>query len=362
MAANEESSWESILDNKNVIYQSTETKNGALLSFPGEKVNAKKQLQHLASQLRKVTAEDCKEKTYEILSSEDEIHRVDLPQLSSGQGYRISYKNTFQANLSTDHRMFTVSGLSGPKVPGIAYIGVTSSVVEPDEPFDNFKDREGFRLIKANLAGWEYEWKNSKARKAIIAFLQAQGGQMGTVTKVMGIGLGNPGAKQRNNEQSYFQHLTLILIAKELGGLPGNKDIEIIVQDPAYTNLSRAVLAYLEDKFGRKINILKDPEAFLKIDSSTMLFHCHLTFDAADLALSIAGKAGLAGLLGSGIDVDHQAKLTDKYLSHKTATHHLVRLNSTKYKWAKSCQKLVIGAANKKWYGKDAYFYIRNTK
>jgi hypothetical protein len=78
------------------------------------------------------------------------------------------------------------------------------------------------------------------------------------------------------------------------------------------------------------VKSLKDPEAFPKIDNSTVLFHCHLIFDATDLALSIAGKAGLAGLLGSGIDVDHYAKFIDKHVRHKTATHHLIRLNCTK--------------------------------
>lgn len=169
-------------------------------------------------------------------------------------------------------------------------------------------------------------WETSTAAKQITDFLNTHSNFMNTVTKVVGFDLGEPGERRlaQATETSYFQHLTLLHIAHELEKAQGKQKLRVFVQDPAYNSLSKAVLGELSTKFNREIEIVEDPNGLLEMDEQTIVFHCRIPFDIADLAVYIAGENGLAGLLGAKIDVDPQKQ--------KKSGHHVFQTQNSRNK------------------------------
>lgn len=165
-------------------------------------------------------------------------------------------------------------------------------------------------------------------------------------------------------ELSYFQHLTLIHIAECISKAQGSKDIRLIVQDPAYDALSEEMLSYISKDYTHKFKIVQDPEAFEMVDHQTILFHCHMTFDAAEAALTLAGEKDLAGIMGRPIEEDHQQLFTGGIMVFEGDMRDLKFLNSTmKYERRQKCEDLKLDIhADPNWYGVNAptHFYLKN--
>jgi hypothetical protein len=94
---------------------------------------------------------------------------------------------------------------------------------------------------------------------------------------------------------------------------------------------------------------LDDPKAFCVVDRHTIVVQCHMPFDAAEIALAMAGDDGLAGLICAPIAENHQAALAGMQISDHddwddlAISYQLQRLCSTrKWQWKEQCavQKL----------------------
>lgn len=161
------------------------------------------------------------------------------------------------------------------------------------------------------------------------------------------------------NENSYFQHHTLAHVAEEIGRIQGNNNIEMIVQDPAYNETSKAVLKRSFLNF----QIVDDPESFLAMDAHTMVLFFFVPFDVAEIALSLAGKDEVAGMMSTMADGDHQEVLEGKHVDVGGEYSDLHRLNSMrKWDWKKKCVvERIREPRDRSWYGTDgnAEFYVR---
>jgi hypothetical protein len=66
----------------------------------------------------------------------------------------------------------------------------------------------------------------------------------------------------------------------------------IIPPNILYDKLSRCVFPKLSSIYGLQIKIVQDPEAFLMMDDSPIVFPRHPMFDAAEIALCAQDKEG----------------------------------------------------------------------
>lgn len=82
-----------------------------------------------------------------------------------------------------------------------------------------------------------------------------------------------------------FQHALILTLRSILGKKHGSYNISCYAQDPAYTNSDRKVL------HDRSITILDDPEAFLKVDGSTLVISCGPMVPVRQIVLDIARPA-----------------------------------------------------------------------
>lgn len=342
--------------NSYLKYQEATDPNSASLFFPEETVSAKEQLAHVAKQLKAVVNGENNTKSYTILDSDGKMHQEHLP---SDTPYKIEYKSILQRHMRLDHEIYKEDAGAGPSVRSIAYINYGVLPQSDPEELDRLAE------LRNRLDELDKQWEDSKAAKAITEFLADHGKYMKTVTKVVGIGLGNPGQKllAKRVESSYFQHLTLCHIAREISKVQENDNVKIFVQDPNYTELSRNVIIDVSslDKY-YNIQIVDDPDGFLMMDDQTIVFHCHLLFDIADIALDVSGEHKLAGLFGAKIGQDHQKEIEGKILDSDTTMWQLGKMNSSKKcNWARSCKELIMEPTeeNETWYGEGTHFYIR---
>jgi hypothetical protein len=86
------------------------------------------------------------------------------------------------------------------------------------------------------------------------------------VRKIVGFGLGYVSVKDdRSNDACYVQHAALLMMAKTLEARFGNP-VQCYVQDPAYDDIQIEFLQSLN------IKVVDDPQGFLEINDSTLLF------------------------------------------------------------------------------------------
>jgi hypothetical protein len=84
------------------------------------------------------------------------------------------------------------------------------------------------------------------------------------------------------------------------------------------------------------------------MDKYTVLFHCDLLFDVADIALAVTKGVAIAGILGGLIEIDHQAQLAGIKTGEYVILRDLARLTSTrKFSWRQKCVKGVIRPQNR---------------
>ncbi|KAF2825786.1 hypothetical protein CC86DRAFT_407045 [Ophiobolus disseminans] len=191
---------------------------------------------------------------------------------------------------------------------------------------------------------------------------------MKRINKVVGIGLGRPGSGSLHSiedseeytdsgETSYLQHHTLLHIAEEISRVQDNPDIEVQVQDPQYDDTTKAVL----DSNFPKFQVVQDPEAFYVMDNHTLVLLFCMPFDVAEVALSIAGQNGHAGMMCVSDKAHHQAILVGKRANLHTQYQQLHMLKSTKkWEWKEGCKMQEISDEDG-WYGGEgvAQFYAQ---
>jgi hypothetical protein len=339
-------------------YKDANDPTDASLVFPKETINAKEQLAHVGKQLKGILDGEDGNHIYTILDSDGKLHQEHISRLPPDTRYRIEYKPILKRHLRFDHEIYKEESSAGPSVRSIAYIRIGQI------PKIKLEGPEHLPQLLCALDDQEPDekWESSTAAKAITDFLTTHGKNMNTVTKVVGLGLGNPGqgTLAGKRDKSYFQHLTLCHIAREISRAQENQEIRVLVQDPDYIALSQGVMRDLSSlNKNHNIEIVDDPDGFLEMDDQTIMFHCHLPFDVADIALDVAGENGLAGLIGAEIGEDHQKELEGKVLDSDTTMWQLGKLNSSKKcNWAKACKKLAI-RSSEQWYGEGAHFYVK---
>jgi len=358
------------------------------MTFPPEKVSAKEQLRYIHQQFLELKDGTNSEGSDTVFDSRNTECKPQLPPLPSGKQYSIIYKTLLQRNLPFGHMAFGPHAyLSGPPIRSIAYIGTTDVSEKTGGPAVP-KEPDDVRKFESRLQKLENQWEKSAAAKQIAEFLKAhakqktddigldeefpefvdiRGKSMNTVTKVVGIGLGNPGEHLlpggvETLDRSWFQFRTLIHIAQELKKIQGKGIIKIFVQDAVYRPLTEFVAKHLSEEHECEVQIVEDPLGYQEMDEQTVLFHGQQfpNYNVADIALEVAGEDGLAGFLGPEIDVemDHQKVLTNKRLGD-TTMHNLGQLNSSKtYDWAKSCKTALI-KSKENWYTVDPHFYAK---
>ena len=264
------------------------------------------QLQHLKQQLAAIKANAGQMKNYTVMEFDGTFHETKVPRLENSESYHsFGYRNIFEVSIKDNNRMWRE-----PKVRSAAYLN--TSTIHPDDSLSKLEQ------LRSHVPRWNEEWNNSQAKEPTTKCLEEHGKSMRQIRKVIGIGLGKLGAVDLDlpldgdnasykHESAYFQHLTLLHIANVLGEVQDNVPTKLFVQDPLYNNVSKLLL----EEMSPDLEILSDPDAFLEMDSHTFLFHCHLPFDAVEIALAAAGEDGLAGMMCAPIsDEDHQVALT----------------------------------------------------
>tara|TARA_R110002003_G_scaffold109_5_gene9164 strand:+ start:32067 stop:33137 length:1071 start_codon:yes stop_codon:yes gene_type:complete len=281
-------------------------------------------------------------KEYTIVALHGQARTFTLPSLDPSAGkyrlvYRIAYRNVFQLCLDLNSKY-----LQGPKIRSAICIAAERQM--PDEPPTLLEKLEPF------LVTWDQQWRVSQLKKTITEFLEENAAGMRRVDKVIGIGLGRPGTHslelkngiltRDGDEHSYFQHLAMNHIVETLRRVQDNAAIKTYVQEPAYSLASKAIL----HRSFPDIVTLDDPKAFCEIDRHTIVVQCHMPFDAAEIALAMAGDDGLAGLICAPIAENHQATVAGTQISdHKDRSnrdiwYQLQRLCSTrKWQWKEQC-------------------------
>lgn len=131
--------------------------------------------------------------------------------------------------------------------------------ISPSLPFDQTKERRGFHRDC---------WEESEPCKRLKSILQSIDIAR-YVRQIVTFGLGSIEHDSDQLPRSTFQHALLLTVYDLLGKTQeGTGGIACYVQDPAYTSNDELILRELG------ITVLNDPEAFLKVDDSTLVISC----------------------------------------------------------------------------------------
>jgi hypothetical protein len=299
--------------------------------------NIKAQLENLKSELDKIRSGDNSTGNYSVLDCANVKHEVDIPALLCEDPplqliHSITYRNIFQRDIKWREMLLRKNE---PSARCAAYI--------------NGLPLSETRRFEFDIADRDKTWNKSGTKEAISQFLKDHAQSARKVTKVIGIGLGTPGVLQldtmRKSEQlvdaeelAYFQHLTLIHIAKTFGD-----DARIYVQEPLHNDFSKAVLRELEERYACKIEVADDPDGFLLMDENTFLVTCMFPGDAQDIALEVVGGKGLAGMLGPAIERDDQMMLETHPIDPSIRMAGLERcISSRKFEWGQKCERMKL--------------------
>ncbi|KAF1997670.1 hypothetical protein P154DRAFT_565169 [Amniculicola lignicola CBS 123094] len=121
-------------------------------------------------------------------------------------------------------------------------------------------------------------WGASLEREALVKGLQKMK-ETATVINIICIGNGNVRSTQdRPSLESCLQHFAAVTVAEELeriylaAGTQTSGPIKVFAQDPSYTLQCGKILDSLD--LSHSITILEDPDAFLAIDSGSLIFSC----------------------------------------------------------------------------------------
>jgi hypothetical protein len=143
---------------------------------------------------------------------------------------------------------------------------------------------EVFRVFATALQIWEESEVWAQIKATLLSASTAT-----SIRNIIGLGCGTmalPDGIPHFSYSSSFQHAFLLTTQQLLQEKCDHK-IMCGVQDPAYTDRDTSVLKY------REIKILKNPEAFLEIDDSSLVFACAPNVPVKQIVTDIARPAML---------------------------------------------------------------------
>lgn len=139
----------------------------------------------------------------------------------------------------------------------------TGAIQNPDPPQPLEKLEEYFQT---NRKAWEESEQFDKLKSILITEETPE------IRKVIGFGCGEmivPNGDGPRCHRPSFQHALILSLRDILRDKLGASDkIDCYAQDPAYTASDKTVLE------GSGINILENPEGFLEVDDSSVVFSC----------------------------------------------------------------------------------------
>ncbi|GKZ36417.1 hypothetical protein AbraIFM66950_007489 [Aspergillus brasiliensis] len=137
-----------------------------------------------------------------------------------------------------------------------------------------------------------HTWTDSSIYKNMLATLRDYLSHIqGPVTKIIAFGcnsLSSPDVDKVDRERSAYQHAFLLMLRRvllEMAWTP--TEIEILLQDPAYTKLDRKVLGDCE------MTVLDSPKAFLLVDEETFVFSCEPDVPVRQIVMDLAKPVGM---------------------------------------------------------------------
>ncbi|CAN9450800.1 unnamed protein product [Alternaria sp. RS040] len=164
-------------------------------------------------------------------------------------------------------------------------VGFRKQVEEPNNPRDRI-------LLKFYMQQAEKLWQVSDVHHVLFNSLNSLK-HTARITNIVCIGLGTlymPGSKNANPA---MQHIVASSIAQDLErvykaeGFPVDTPITIIAQDPAYNELDRVILSELPVP----IKTVSDPEGFLAINESSLVFSCYPGVPVKQLVADLSSEA-----------------------------------------------------------------------
>lgn len=160
--------------------------------------------------------------------------------------------------------------------------------------------RYGIRL-RSWMQEAEKHWQTTHPRHVLFNSLNRLK-HTARITNIVCIGLGTLQVPHPRRTSWAVQHFVASSIAQaleriyEAEGFPVDTHITIIAQDPAYNELDRLILSELPVP----IKVVSDPEGFLAINESSLVFSCYPTVPVkqliADLSSEAPGGKGPAAL------------------------------------------------------------------
>ncbi|PSN66094.1 hypothetical protein BS50DRAFT_635260 [Corynespora cassiicola Philippines] len=175
---------------------------------------------------------------------------------------------------------------------------IPSPIVLRDTPGVQDLEHLGEETIKswnAMLVKIAGTWRASLSRKKLLEKLAGLMTKNTKITKIVGFGLGS--LEMSGDKQHILQYLTAATIAgflnQEYRRLePNHEDMEIALQDPAYTSLDRY---FLPRCYGRT-RIVENPDGFLEIDEHTLVMAPFLPIEVPFLQICADIPGGPAGI------------------------------------------------------------------
>ncbi|RDH32935.1 hypothetical protein BDQ94DRAFT_170631 [Aspergillus welwitschiae] len=136
-----------------------------------------------------------------------------------------------------------------------------------------------------------HTWTDSAIYKNMLATLRNLPTIKRPVTKIIAFGcnsLCSPKLDKFAQERSAYQHAFLLMLRRVLQEMAWTPtEIEILLQDPAYTKLDKKVLGDCE------MTVLDSPKAFLLVDDESFVFSCSPDVPVRQIVMDLATPVGM---------------------------------------------------------------------
>ena len=135
-------------------------------------------------------------------------------------------------------------------------------------------------------------WRKSHLRSHLLDSVQKLK-HTARISNIVCIGLGTLHTLDPNQNHSIIQHVVASALAQyltrmyEAEGVPLEKPIRIIAQDPAYTSRDRQILSQLPVP----IEVVTDPKGFLAINESSLVYSAFAMVPVKQIVADLAAAA-----------------------------------------------------------------------
>ncbi|KAL3485989.1 hypothetical protein BJX62DRAFT_242406 [Aspergillus germanicus] len=204
------------------------------------------------------------------------IVRTSDHQEYEGKSYRLSRPQIAYTDFETLKEEVDVK--HNPIYCPISIVHVKRPEIQRPDFIDSIL--RGRRMIDAAVDHWEFHQVFLKVQLVLLMMNLRR-----NVTNTVGLACGSfvGGSNPRASQRSAIQHAMLLLIRRLLqSSYLGPGDVSCYVQDPAYTPGDRMVLAE------NNVETVQDPEGFLKMDNSSLVFCCEPTTCVKSIVAEVA--------------------------------------------------------------------------